>query len=117
MKKALDLLDLDPSMPGTNRALLNGKPVFKFKQVATTGPATRAPRATAGPATRAPRATASSARAMEEYTKGLNNLSSIMEGLERDVERSASAHYSPFGGVTNKELDAPLIRSLSKMWV
>ena len=95
------LLDIDPSMPGTTRALLSGKPVFKFKQVAT-----------AGPAARAPRATASSARAMEEYTKGLNNLSSMVEGLERDVERSASAHYSTFGeGVTSKEHDAPLIRS------
>ena len=111
------LLDIDPSMPGTTRALLSGKPVFKFKQVATAGLAARAPRATAGPATRAPRATASSARAMVEYTTGLNNLSSMVAGLERDVERSTSAHYSPFGGVTNKELDAPLIRSLSKMWV
>ena len=109
------LLDIDPSMPGTTRALLSGKPVFKFKQVATAGLAARAPRATAGPAARALRATASSA--MEEYTKGLNNLSSMVAGLERDVERSASAHYSPFGGVTNKELDAPLISPLSKKWV
>ena len=107
------LLDIDPSMPGTTRALLNGKAVFKFKQVATAGPAARAPRATAGPAARAPRATASSA--MEEYTKGLNTLSSMLGGLERDVERSAQ--YSTFGGVTTKELDAPLISPLSKKWV
>jgi hypothetical protein len=29
-----NLLDLDPSMPGTNRALVKGKPLFKFKEVA-----------------------------------------------------------------------------------
>jgi len=29
-----NILDPDPSMPGTNRALINGKPVFKFREVA-----------------------------------------------------------------------------------
>ena len=98
----------DPDMPGLVRSIIKGEPVMKTYHYAPDH---------TGPATRAPRATASSASALEEYTKGLNNLSSLVEGLERDVERSASAHYSPpFGGITTKELDSPL-RSLSKKWV
>ena len=37
-----NLLDLDTSMPGTNRALVKGKPVFKFKEVATAMAAAKA---------------------------------------------------------------------------
>ena len=100
----------DPDMPGLVRSIIQGEPVMKtYHYDPGLPPKTKVH---TGPSTRAIRATASSTSALDEYTKGLNNLSSLVAGLERDVERSASAHYSTFGeGVTSKEHDAPLIRS------
>ena len=37
-----NILAPDPTMPGTNRALVKGKPVFKFKEVATAMAAAKA---------------------------------------------------------------------------
>ena len=97
----------DPDMPGLVRSIIQGEPIMKtFHYDPGLPPKTKVH---TGPSTRATRATPSS---LDEYTKGLNNLSSLVEGLERDVERRASVHYSTFGeGVTSKEHDAPLISS------
>ena len=101
------ILTPDPSMPGTKRALLNGKPVFKFQEVAA-AKAAQAPAAKAlATARHAFRTTPSNE--IIEYTRGVNDLKSMLEGLERSVERAT--RYSNASSVTVKELDEPVITS------
>jgi len=102
-----NLLNPDPSMPGTKRALLNGKPVFKFQEVAAVK-AAQAPAAKALAAARnAFRTTPSNE--IKEYTRGVNDLKSMLVVLERSGERAT--RYSNASSVTVKELDAPVITS------
>jgi hypothetical protein len=107
-----NLLSPDPSMPGTKRALLNGKPVFKFQEVAAVK-AAQAPAAKALAAARHAFRTTPSNEIIE-YARGVNDLKSILEGLERSVERAT--RYSNASSVTVKEFDAPVIKSSSR-WV
>jgi len=93
-------------MPGTNRALVMGKPVFKFKQVSAVPPTAALADVKA--------AQAPAFRATREYTTGLNNLTSVLEGLERSVERATRAGAA--STVSIKEFDAPVIKSSSR-WV
>ena len=102
-----NLLNPDPSMPGTKRALLYGKPVFKFQEVATVK-AAQAPAAKALAAARHAFRTTPSNEIIE-YTRGVNDLKSMLEGLERSVERAT--RYSNASSVIVKELDEPVITS------
>jgi hypothetical protein len=99
---------IDPSMPGTQLAVLKGMPVFKFKEVS----AVAAPPTAALADVKAAQAPAF--RATREYTTGLNNLTSVLEGLERSVERATRAGAT--STVSFKEFDAPVIKSSSR-WV
>ena len=102
-----NLLNPDPSMPGTKRALLYGKPVFKFQEVSAVK-AAQAPAAKAlAAAQHAFRTTPSNE--IIEYTRGVNGLKSMLEGLERSVERAT--RYSNASSVIVKELDEPVITS------
>ena len=92
-------------MPGTKQALINGKPVFKFQEVAVVK---AAPAAKALAAARHAFRTTPSNEIIE-YTRGVNDLKSMLEGLERSVERATQ--YSNASSVIVKELDEPVITS------
>ena len=102
-----NILTPDPSMPGPDRALVNGKPVFKFREAAAVN-AAQAPAAKALAAARHAFRTTPSNEVIE-YTRGVNDLKSMLKGLERSVERATQ--YSNASSVIVKELDEPVITS------
>jgi len=152
-----NMLDPDPSMPGTNRALVNGKPVFKFREVtasAALAKAAQAPAAKALAAVKAAQAPAAvhqtrtaahRARMAEraedlvayraaspvarttvnhafrvapndirEYNRAVNDLSSMLDGLDLAVDRATQADYPTqayAGSVHVKEHDSPVMKS------
>ena len=59
-----NILDPDPSMPGTNRALVNGKPVFKFREVAASAALAKAAQVPAAKALAAMGASPARAKAL-----------------------------------------------------